>query len=382
MQVKRQRMRVCPQCGAGLWRVHRHLGDRVASLFRNVHRYRCRDIDCGWEGTAVRPPAPASASAPRARGARRLLAGAVVALIAIAGVRLAWQRDAPPMPPQLCDVSSALLYVPAGQSHDGFDLLPDRAASPSAAEGLTLRSGCAWGVPGRSPYQGSVREALAAARLPAEVVDRFDALVARRAVSGRVEISRDHIRTVDGKRYFDSKIVAMGFGRTMCFATQVNFTPGHLEYADLYDATDAAGRNYAVMVPYVCGNVSVLAERAERPEDAAAGAGPMAGLARPTPTPDLPGAAGGRRASRLGSRPLSGGTFDLRRGVGGVWVAPETNGPNGGGKDGDGTCEPPASDGTRTVAEPATLVLVVAALAFLGVGRRLAVAKSRDREHP
>jgi hypothetical protein len=175
----------------------------------------------------------------------------------------------------------------------------------------------------------------------------------------------------------------MGFGRTMCFATRVNFTPGHLEYADLYDATDAAGRNYAVMVPYVCGNVSVLAERAERPEVASAGAGPMVGSPQSTPVPGIPGTAGGRRASRLDSRPLSSGVPDARSGDGGVWVAPETHGSNGGGSGGNGQCEPPGNGGgTRTVAEPATLALVLAALVLLGVGRRLPVVKGRGREQP
>jgi hypothetical protein len=91
-------------------------------------------------------------------------------------------------------------------------------------------------------------------------------MVERGLVSDRVEIRRDSIRTVSGKRRFDPTLVAMGFGNTLCFGTRVNFQPGHVERADLYDATDAAGTNFAVMVPYVCGNVSVLAERAERPD--------------------------------------------------------------------------------------------------------------------
>jgi hypothetical protein len=53
----------------------------------------------------------------------------------------------------------------------------------------------------------------------------------------------------------------MTLGKTVCFGTRVNFQPGHVEVADIYDASDATGANVTVMVPYVCGNVSVLSER-------------------------------------------------------------------------------------------------------------------------
>ena len=55
----------------------------------------------------------------------------------------------------------------------------------------------------------------------------------------------------------------MSFGTTLCLNARVNFAPGHVEAADLFEARDDQGRLHAVMVPDVCGNVTVLgAQRA------------------------------------------------------------------------------------------------------------------------
>jgi hypothetical protein len=45
----------CPQCRSSgssgdLVRVHRRFIDRVISLLRPLRRYRCRTMDCDWEG--------------------------------------------------------------------------------------------------------------------------------------------------------------------------------------------------------------------------------------------------------------------------------------------------------------------------------------------
>ena len=54
----------------------------------------------------------------------------------------------------------------------------------------------------------------------------------------------------------------------------MNFALGHVEAADLYEVRDNKGRRHAVMVPDVCGNVSVLAETADADDSAGdAGAG-------------------------------------------------------------------------------------------------------------
>jgi len=284
--------------------------------------------------------------------------------------------------PGICEVETAPRYVPSGESYDGFDLAQDEVSKALAGAGLSVRQGCAWGVPGRSPYKGSVKQALVAARLPEEVVSKIDSMVAHGTVSDRVEIRRDSIRTVSGKRHFDTKIVAMGFGQTLCFATQVNFRPGHVEVADLYDAKDATGTNYAVMIPYVCGNVSVLAERAERPEAEAVSA---AGSAIPDPGKD-----GTRRPSLV-----AGGQ--------GVWVAPERGslfaglpgtgggtsaggGTAGGGSPGGGTtgggggggeiCGP--ENRVQTVPEPGTIAILLAALAAMAFSTRIKRRHDRD----
>jgi hypothetical protein len=150
---------------------------------------------------------------------------------------------------------------------------PVMAAAPPAAapaapavpiDPLEMRRGCAWGKPGRNPYTGSVEQALLHARLPPEVVAEVSRKVRAKEVSDRLEIRTGSIRGVKHGRDFDPQRVAMSFGRTLCLNSRVNFAPGHVERADLYEVKDARGRQHAVMVPDVCGNVSVLGERGER----------------------------------------------------------------------------------------------------------------------
>jgi len=340
------------------------------ALIRTVHRYRCKNVDCGWEGVVRSSAASCAATARtavwRAGAARALLAGGVI-LLALAMIRFGGGSPPQVIGPQACDLSAAMRFVAAGESHDGFELPLDDPAP--AATALVLRSGCAWGVPGRSPYKGSISEALTAAKLPHEVIRQIETRIENGDNSGRVAISRDEIRSTDGSRSFDTRIAAMGFGRTLCFGTQVNFAAGHVEHADLYDATDASGRRHAVMVPYVCGNVSVLAERAERGESGK-GTGPLASAAPIGPSTDAPGTRSGR-AARFGAAPPGVGAATLNGGNGGVWVAPETF-DSGGGSGGSGGGCVPGDDGPRSVPEPATLAAVLIALAMMDVGRRLA----------
>jgi hypothetical protein len=131
---------------------------------------------------------------------------------------------------------------------------------------LSLREDCAWGEPGRSPYQGTVRQALKAARLPTDVVALLERKIRDREVSDRLEIRNDKIRGLYSDAAFEPRAIKMTFGKTLCLNSRVNFKPGHVEPADLYELADAHGITYSVMVPHVCGNVSVLGAPATRDE--------------------------------------------------------------------------------------------------------------------
>lgn len=40
----------CPRCNGAAYRVPRRFVDLLMSTFMTVSRYRCRSMDCGWEG--------------------------------------------------------------------------------------------------------------------------------------------------------------------------------------------------------------------------------------------------------------------------------------------------------------------------------------------
>jgi hypothetical protein len=256
----------CPDCGAALERVHRHLPDRWISVFRSVHRYRCTSETCDWAGLLGRDgqPPPALIGWPS-----RLLWLGVGASCTLAAVPLVpplrvWLVGAPAQAHVEAGVELRSRATPAGVDFAGAALPPTDARALANATPLSLKRGCAWGVPGGSPYRGTVEQALLAAGLPADAVRALGEMAERGWSQGQVEISRSGIRTLDGRRHFDPDITAMGFGHTLCFNTRVNFKPGHVEYAALYEHTDSRYRTYTVMVPYVCRNVSVLGQRGER----------------------------------------------------------------------------------------------------------------------
>lgn len=169
--------------------------------------------------------------------------------------------------------------LPPGTSHDGYALSAGHALQSwmpvvertggSAVEGadeapLTLRSHCAWGQPGRNPYRGSTEQALRMARLPPEVVREIAAMRRDGRRTDRVEIRNSGITTVSDQRWFNPRSFAMTFGLTLCADARVNFVPGHAERGDLFEVRDARGRLHSVMVPDVCGNVSVLGAQGGR----------------------------------------------------------------------------------------------------------------------
>ena len=179
---------------------------------------------------------------------------AVVSLLGLSAV--AGQPNAFGVPPGVSDFGRSLATT-AGP-------LAVAAAVPPPSHGLRLRRGCRWGQPGRAPYQGSTRQALLAAGLPDEVVVQIDALRQQGRKSGRLAMTRGGIRHTGDGRVFPARGFALSYGMTLCLDSSVNFAKGHVEMADLYEARDTQGRPYAVMVPDVCGNVSVLAMPGEQ----------------------------------------------------------------------------------------------------------------------
>ena len=260
-------------------RLHRRRWERALSWFGiTARRYGCRNVECDWVGRSpirYAPPAPralvveapeappvaAAQAARRWRGATVVLAAFGVAMLAAAP----WRK--PPPAVEMVQVGPHL--VPRGQSYDGDELpaahplvRPPLASTvlkePVATAALTLRRHCAWGDPGRDPYRGTVEEALESARLPAEVVQTIAAQVKAGKPDDRLTITTTSIRGDRSGAEFSPKAFALTYGRTLCVGARVNFKRDHFERASLYQAADYRGKVHSVMVPDVCGNVSVL----------------------------------------------------------------------------------------------------------------------------
>ncbi|WP_284620200.1 PEP-CTERM sorting domain-containing protein [Aquabacterium humicola] len=264
----------CPACGGEIRRLPRSETDRAGAYAGALRRYGCVADGCTWQGLLPRQPRRAAASRALVTGAgvavpprvRQLVRGGWPLLLATGALALV--SAGPPSAPALGPVASAPLLP--GEYHDGLEiaaahplLKADTPAVPGVQR-LALRQGCAWGLPGRNPYRGTVEEALVTAKLPAEVIQRIAYKVKAGAIDDRLIIGNAGIRAQRDQREFEPGNVAMTYGKTLCVNTRVNFKPGHVEQASLYEAADKRGRLYAVMVPDVCGNVSVLGARMER----------------------------------------------------------------------------------------------------------------------
>lgn len=277
---------LCPSCGAGLVRLRRvplnirvqHSAAPVSSAAPPVRQrlYRCRAPSCGWRGAASADPTGsavgAGAQPPSARRKRNRVSTALVLLggvgLALAASLLVLQLGTAPAD-RLAHPGGVHRLAP-GEQFDGDPLQPVAAIGPAAMAlsasdpPLGLRQDCVWGKPGRNPYQGTVEQALVAGRLPAELVAPVAARIRAHQPSDRVSISTAMIRSEQSGREFSPRGLGLSFGHTMCLNSRVNFVPGHVEKADLYEVMDGAGRRRAVMVPDVCGNVSVLSAAGER----------------------------------------------------------------------------------------------------------------------
>jgi hypothetical protein len=349
----------CPGCGGPLKRVHRDGLDRFMSAFRPMQRCRCFNPWCAWEGLVVCEPQPGPVEPAMGWRGRVLwmLGGVGLTLAAVVIVRAVDPRGEGHalMATGTTTGESARAAVP-GLHDDGLELpsVDDRVGNNATP--LQLRRSCLWGVPGRTPYRGTVEQALTAARLPPDVVRRI-ADMARAGTEDRVEITRTGIRSTDGRRTFPAHIPAMGFGNSMCFDTVVNFQAGHVEYAALYETQDQAGRTYSVMVPFVCSNVSVLGARGDLGNPEGAQGSPNVGPGSPNGGPGSPN--GGPGSPKSGQGSPNGGPGSPKSGQGS---------PNGG---------PGGENGSRPVPEPASWLLAVSALGVMAWLRRRA-AKGRS----
>lgn len=290
--LRRQRL-ACPRCGSSVRR-RRRRGGLQRWLWRAAERaqFRCADAGCGWAG--VLTTRLDTDRAPAGRWQQRALRGIVPLLLAgLAMLAAQWGASVAPVasvevgtrrfaPGEAFD-GEALplghpLLLPAAHSMaasaDAHDDMPTAQARP-----LTLRRFCAWGRPGRMPFRGTPEEALLAARLPKPVRDQIGASIAAGRPHERLLIANDGIRTASGARSFAADGFAMTYGRTLCLGARVNFKPDHVEPASLYEAFDEEGRRYSVMVPDVCGNVSVLRPQGDGWTSTAAAPGtPVSGL--------------------------------------------------------------------------------------------------------
>ncbi len=236
-----------------------------------MHRYRCGTEGCGWHGL-LDAPRPAAWLAALGRRWPAAVAAATVVVLAAAGTH-GWLNRTPPDErvmvgrhvvhrgthlegDQLPAAHPLRLELPAAL----LDGEPEGFAETAEAR-LHVRRHCAWGLPGRNPYRGSAVQALQTAQLSPTVVRAIAADIRAGRKVDRVRIGNDGIVAETSGRLFDARRVALTFGMTLCVDTRVNFRPGHAEGADLYEAMDEDGRIYAVMVPDVCGNVSVLGQR-------------------------------------------------------------------------------------------------------------------------
>lgn len=276
---KESRRQNCPRCGGALRRTPRAEEDRQLVPGALLRRYRCQQPDCGWHGLLPRQP---SRHRTRRKGRVAAAPGSAAPPTAEVAVRWRWWTLAPVLAAGLVGGTLAAVLIRGlvgsptaltlapGVHHDGValaaahPLLQAPETAGPEVERLALKQGCAWAQPGRSPYRGNVEQALVTARLPAEVVQRIAFKVQAGQRDDRLLISNAGIRAQRDAREFDPRNVAMTYARTLCVNTRVNFKPGHTEAASLYEAADQQGRLHSVMVPDVCGNVSVLGVRMER----------------------------------------------------------------------------------------------------------------------
>lgn len=240
----------CPKCGAPAYKDHRRFRDRLISVVHEVRRYHCKE--CGWQGLLS-----LDQGVPSSTRSRILWAVVVLVLIPLIGLSAVvyWhgdRMDAPPATAAPSPSAAATSSQPAAPRKE--EVVLSREA----------RNDCVWGGPGEAPYAGTLTAALTAARLPIEIVAKFQTMRDAQLVTDRLELSTAGIRSADGRRQFGQMTKAMALGNTLCFNTKLNMPPDTITYADLYELIDDMHRRYTVMIVVRGGNVAVLEELTER----------------------------------------------------------------------------------------------------------------------
>lgn len=221
-------------------------------MFREVRRYHCKG--CGWQGLLAQPQAaPQSARLPPLAHTIWIVVGLVLTPFIVLAAAVYWIGGGE-MP----------MSMTPGGLIAGTPLEPKESRAVDIALSGEARSECVWGGPGEAPYLGTLTAALVAARLPSELVDKFEMMHAGRLVSDRLEISKAGIRSADGRRHFGQTTKAMALGNTICFSTRINMPPDTMTFADLYELIDDDNQRHTIMIVGRGGNVAVLDEHTER----------------------------------------------------------------------------------------------------------------------
>jgi hypothetical protein len=130
----------------------------------------------------------------------------------------------------------------------------------------------------------------------------------------RLTVATDGIHAEKTGRVFSPAGMAMTYGRTLCLGTSVNFKPGHTEPATLYEARDHAGRLHSVMVPDVCGNVTMISQGLSRKDKTLLTGGGSSG-ADVTWLVDIPDGGRGLMASGPNTVPEPGTLWGVATGL-------------------------------------------------------------------
>jgi hypothetical protein len=258
----RSRFHTCPRCAEPVYKVHRNRGDRLLSVLQKVRRYRCRSPACGWEGLLERPlTAPSFWTGLARRLPPWVIVGVLSIPLALILVGIYWVGARAWPSASSAESRQAALQQAPGESTTGVPLEPTDPRKDAGGILVELRRGCVWGGPGQHPYVGTLGDALIAAQLPSEIVDKLATMRESGFVTDRLQISAAGIHTADLRRDFGSTVKAMALDSTVCFSTRINLPIEIMGTGDLYELIDAYYQHYAIMVVTNGGNVALLEEQ-------------------------------------------------------------------------------------------------------------------------